>query len=284
MMQMIQALLLFNPFFIPSDEPLPEGWIGRKACIRCHRSETRGFGLEVHGKVLEAQGEDAYQRSCEACHGPGEAHREDPLPGNIVNYPKDGEAMSEACVSCHPPHGEGWIGLSPEHEGARVACMDCHGGPHKPPPDQPMLAGPVTDLCGSCHQDQAAQFLMPFAHREGKNPAECTACHATHGLEAKSPFFTSSDRESCVSCHPGKAGPFIFPHPPERVEGCGSCHMSHGAGNPFLLTRANITQLCLECHADTPAFHDLSQSRYRSCTACHSAVHGSHREPKLFEE
>lgn len=281
---MMGEWLLLIWLFVPAGEELPDGWIGRKACLRCHRSESRAFSREIHGKVLKAAGAEAWQRSCEDCHGPGEAHREDPLPENTINFPKDGEAMSEACRSCHPTHGEGWVAVTREHRQARVACMDCHAGPHHPPPAQPMLADAVTDLCGSCHQDQAAQFLLPFAHREGRNPTECTECHATHGLAAQSPFHAASDRENCVPCHAGKAGPFIFPHPPDRIEGRGSCHVPHGANNPFLLIRANVTQLCLECHADTPAFHDLSQSRYRSCSACHSAVHGSHREPKLFEE
>jgi len=33
-----------------------------------------------------------------------------------------------------------------------------------------------------------------------------------------------------------------------------------------------------------PSFHDVSRPRYQSCQNCHAAVHGSNRDPRLFEE
>ena len=42
--------------------------------------------------------------------------------------------------------------------------------------------------------------------------------------------------------------------------------------------------LCLECHSDVPSFHDVSRPRYQNCQNCHAAVHGSNRDPRLFEE
>ena len=32
---------------------------------------------------------------------------------------------------------------------------------------------------------------------------------------------------------------------------------------------------CLECHTNTPMFHDLSKIEFRNCTVCHSRIHGS---------
>ena len=51
-----------------------------------------------------------------------------------------------------------------------------------------------------------------------------------------------------------------------------------------MLTRRSVTLLCLECHANTPAFHDISSPRFRFCQNCHAAVHGSNRDPRLIEE
>ena len=55
--------------------------------------------------------------------------------------------------------------------------------------------------------------------------------------------------------------------------------------NPKMLTWARVDQLCLSCHSQTggpktpgrqpPSFHDISLPRYRNCTTCHVAIHGS---------
>jgi len=60
--------------------------------------------------------------------------------------------------------------------------------------------------------------------------------------------------------------------------------MPHGSPNPRMLTRRDVSLLCLECHVDVPAFHDISRPRYKNCQNCHTAVHGSNRDPLLFEE
>jgi len=54
--------------------------------------------------------------------------------------------------------------------------------------------------------------------------------------------------------------------------------------NQYLL-KAPANQLCLSCHSrinnpptigsQPPSFHDLTLPRYRNCTTCHVAVHGS---------
>jgi predicted CXXCH cytochrome family protein len=69
-----------------------------------------------------------------------------------------------------------------------------------------------------------------------------------------------------------------------EVDGCVTCHRPHGSPYPKLLTRADVSQICLECHADTPSFHDLSQPKYRNCQTCHAAIHGSQRDRALFKE
>jgi len=76
----------------------------------------------------------------------------------------------------------------------------------------------------------------------------------------------------------------VYPHPPMAVNGCIACHTPHGSPNPFQLNRASVSQLCLECHTNTPTFHDLSKPAYRACVSCHAAVHGSQRDRNLFQE
>jgi DmsE family decaheme c-type cytochrome len=88
---------------------------------------------------------------------------------------------------------------------------------------------------------------------------------------------------SCIRCHGDKRGPFPFEHAPVRMEPCGSCHEPHGSVNPRMLTRHNVSQLCLECHTISaaavggvpPGFHDVRSARFQKCTVCHSKIHGS---------
>jgi predicted CXXCH cytochrome family protein len=63
-----------------------------------------------------------------------------------------------------------------------------------------------------------------------------------------------------------------------------SCHEPHGSVKPSALTRTRVDQLCLECHSpitggtlgsQPPSIHDLRSPRYRECTVCHVAIHGS---------
>jgi predicted CXXCH cytochrome family protein len=89
---------------------------------------------------------------------------------------------------------------------------------------------------------------------------------------------------ACLDCHADLAGPFVYPHPPREINGCVACHAPHGSPNPKLLVRHRVAALCIECHANVPGSHDISRPRYQSCQYCHVAVHGSNRDPRLFEE
>ncbi|HEX7528849.1 MAG TPA: cytochrome c3 family protein, partial [Thermoanaerobaculia bacterium] len=87
-------------------------------------------------------------------------------------------------------------------------------------------------------------------------------------------------------------GPFIFTHVNGVAGDCTSCHVPHGSSYPHQLQRATIAAQCLECHStlskgtlgsQPPSFHDISLPRYRNCTTCHVAVHGSQRSPQLLK-
>jgi predicted CXXCH cytochrome family protein len=84
----------------------------------------------------------------------------------------------------------------------------------------------------------------------------------------------------------------VFPHVSNVVGDCMSCHQPHGSSNPNALTRSQVYQLCLECHSpieggtlgsQPPSFHDLLSPRYRNCTTCHVAIHGSNMSPQLLK-
>lgn len=262
-----------------SDEP--EGFVAREMCAACH-DEGETFATGAHGRAMAARGEDVLERSCVTCHGPGEAHIEDPSTENIVRWPG-----KEACATCHPSF-PGRLGLAnAAHERHDLSCFDCHDEGHVENAEgvgETLLKARPFELCGDCHSLQASSFSRPFAHREGAEPFDCTACHTAHGTGRVGRLASFNRTGVCTDCHEEKSGPFVFPHPPHALDGCLACHEPHGSTNPRMLTRHTVLNLCLECHSDVPAFHDLSRPRFRSCQACHSAVHGSNRDGRLFDE
>jgi DmsE family decaheme c-type cytochrome len=120
----------------------------------------------------------------------------------------------------------------------------------------------------------------------------CADCHSPHGSALPRSLQTTRGSEpGCAKCHGEKVGPFPFEHAPVRLEGCGACHQAHGSANPRMLTRPQVSQLCMECHSNIPtttpslkstlgtvgpAFHDLRSPRFQNCTLCHQKVHGSY--------
>ncbi len=265
---------------------LPKGWVGRETCATCHEDTVKAFLARSHGRAMQAAADRTLvDRSCETCHGPGEAHANDPTTKNIKTLKGVSTAeASSACGTCHAAQKAGLAFRTHGHEKAGVACLDCHVWGHTDPVAEPMLARTRAALCSGCHASQTAQFALPYAHRNGKTPFDCTSCHTVHGGTTVNGRVVEDGQPMCVACHTEKAGPQVYPHPPMAVNGCIACHSPHGSPNAFLLNRASTTQLCLECHTNTPTFHDLSQPKFRACVSCHAAVHGSQRDPKLFQE
>ena len=92
----------------------------------------------------------------------------------------------------------------------------------------------------------------------------------------------ASKNELCFSCHQNIRGPKVFEHAPV-VEDCTYCHNPHGSPNRRLLQLAQPMQ-CLQCHSLSPMHGgstNLRGAQLRNCTNCHSAIHGSHSDPKL---
>lgn len=279
---LLTSMLLAGWVASPASAQMDEGMAGeeitRELCAGCH-DEADSFAEGPHGLAMAARDEAILERSCVACHGPADEHVEDPNTENINRFP-----APEACASCHPASSGKLSLATPGHQRLGVACLDCHASGHEDRGTDHLLAAAPVDLCGGCHRTQANASRRPFAHRDGSGPFSCLNCHSTHATGRVGRLLLSANAGACLDCHTEKAGPFVYPHPPRDVEGCVACHEPHGSTNPRLLKRPTVLNLCLECHTGVPAFHDLSQARFRSCQSCHSAVHGSNRNPHLFDE
>src|SRR5438105_4531442 len=54
-------------------------FVGQQTCLGCHQQEAGNWAHTAHAKVFNLHPRDsAEEKNCEACHGPGSAHVEDP--------------------------------------------------------------------------------------------------------------------------------------------------------------------------------------------------------------
>ncbi len=248
-------------------------------CAVCHEDTVAAYAAAPHGWAMAKRSAEQFELSCEACHGSGLTHIDELTAESIVGAPD-----SIACRSCHADRTARTERITPAHDRHGVDCLQCHDSGHGATEEDYLLVRGSRELCSSCHLEQRAQFQLPFAHRDGQQPFDCVTCHSLHGDNRVGRLGLAPESAACVDCHTDVARPFVFPHPPSGHAGCMACHTPHGTPNPRQLTRRNVTTLCLECHSDVPAFHDFSNPRYRACQDCHSASHGSNRDPSLFQE
>jgi DmsE family decaheme c-type cytochrome len=263
------------------------------ACTDCHEDQGKSFPGNPHNRIPAAMGKDA-GAACVACHGVGTKHMESSGEDKSDIRVFKGRAGAEFCVSCHVSdqiHASYKAGIHASTE--TVNCVSCHSV-HTPEPKTPhLLVKTPTALCETCHPAQAASFKKPYAHRLGRGGMECSTCHDPHGKPIdKGLRLTRAGEMPCLTCHAEKRGPFVFEHVNNVVGTCTSCHEPHGSSNPKRLIRAQVQFLCLECHStltpgvigsQPPSIHDLTQARWRNCTVCHTAVHGSNLSPQLFK-
>lgn len=263
------------------------------ACGDCH-DQAKVFNTNPHARGQVKAGV-VPNSVCESCHGSGAAHIEGGGDKTKIVRPT-GLAGADTCLKCHDTntdkitrHGGGMHANS-----AAVNCLTCHSIHSVDAHVLHLLARPQLALCATCHPSQAASFRnKPYAHRLGRGGMECSSCHEPHGRPGRESLkITRAGELPCLSCHMDKRGPFVFQHDALAAGDCLSCHEQHGSSNPKRLKRANVYQLCLECHSpisantlgsQPPSFHNISTARYQNCTTCHVAIHGSNRSPQLLK-
>jgi len=158
---------------------------GIAGCFECHSTGPVAFGPAGEAHV----GEPGVR--CEACHGAGADHAQNPSRKNIRNpAPLPAAQLNEFCGKCHrPPAAKGvtidwnyaWtvrhqpIYLSQsacfrQSRGA-LRCFTCHE-PHEPAGKRD--AAYYNGRCGSCH---SASTSPPKPVCLERKPANCIDCH-----------------------------------------------------------------------------------------------------------
>jgi DmsE family decaheme c-type cytochrome len=286
---------------LTSSSAFAADYVGSEACRTCHSDVWSTFYRNPHFKSLASGKEAPENTGCESCHGPGKAHV-DAHGGKatIVAFSELApDKVLNACLRCHSQTLSRANIRRSAHTDADVVCINCHSV-HKPATPKFLLAKKQVDLCYTCHTDVRAQFSMPFKHRVNEGVMQCTDCHNPHGSSA--PSWGMADRprnteqaqaneEPCLKCHIDKRGPFVYEHAAVRVDGCESCHYSHGSTNTRLLKRPVVFTLCLECHNGAGNFgptnngvirpnsmHNLANPVYQNCITCHTHIHGSNAD------
>ena len=263
-------------------------YAGIEQCAACHEETVAKFRESIHGKKgFEMRS----SHSCETCHGTGKAHVDaGGGKGSMITIKGlSKEKQTEMCQQCHDRGNKTeWQGSL--HETRGLACQDCHSV-HSAGSDKAQLKTSETDLCFTCHKQKQAQFFRASHHpiREGK--MECSDCHNPHAVQEAKRVDLAAITETCYLCHAEKRGPFLWEHIPVR-EDCMTCHEPHGS-NHMKMLKVKEPFLCQRCHSDTRhpgTLYDQTQRNNdtnrlygRSCTNCHSTVHGSnHPSGKTF--
>jgi predicted CXXCH cytochrome family protein len=169
-------------------------YIGTSACADCHDELVRDFVTASHAR-LQAQGPNAIDIGCEACHGPGDLHvQSGGDPKLIVNPLKS----PDVCFACHLDV-RGSFSLPHRHpvpEG-HLTCTDCHDPHH----GNAIMGGHTALLsenesCYQCHASQRGPHVFEHeAMREG-----CTTCHHPHG-SVNPKLLTQRNATLCLQCH-----------------------------------------------------------------------------------
>jgi DmsE family decaheme c-type cytochrome len=267
-------------------------YVGAETCKTCHEDVYDGWEKTPHWKTtLDTKGGPSHQ-GCEGCHGPGSEHIANPVDkSKIFIFPNAStKEINDRCLTCHAGGTQHMNAINSVHSKNDVSCISCHS-PHHAKEAEFLLIKSQPELCYSCHLQKKAEFDMPFHHRVNEGLVQCSDCHNVHGTVKPKQVRTSSTQDAiCFKCHTDKQGPFVYEHAPVKVDGCQSCHVTHGGPNPHMLKLSNVNLLCLQCHTTSsfssapgaPSFHNQA-SFFQSCILCHSQIHGSNFDATFFK-
>jgi tetratricopeptide (TPR) repeat protein len=241
----------------PAGDPMH--WAGRanrwnSQCADCHST-----AVEKHYDATEGRYQTTFaveDVGCEACHGPGSVHVQDPLGGRLPALRVSAEQI-EVCAPCHSRRSHLAEGFRPG-----AAYLD-HYAPRLLTPDLYHVDGQIDDevyVYGS--------FLQSRMHRAG---VTCSQCHNPHSAELARP-----GNDTCTFCHQPSpdsafgeaAGRFDDP-----------AHHLHDPGSPG--------SFCVDCHMPAKTYMGVDDRRDHSfriprpdlavtlgvpdpCTACHT--------------
>ncbi len=256
-----------------------EAYAGRDTCLLCHDTDhTRAQATTRHGRATITLEEEGRGWNCEGCHRPGKEHVEEIGAGVGIRTPilMTPRELGGACLQCHKDRFRWHEWIKCQHATGDVKCMECHDLTKDESPH--LLVEEPAALCLGCHKETRGEFSLPSHHPVvTEERLACADCHDPHKRMPTNPREVT---RLCRKCHVEQRGPYIYEHGAISgglSEACLDCHRAHGSPNPELL-RLQGRGLCLSCHADR-IMHFAGAA---TCTACHTAMHGSNTSSLLF--
>ena len=268
-----------------------DGYVGEARCITCHRAEEQNWAHTIHAAAFRRSAATGLEaKGCEACHGPGAKHLEDATnKASIIAFTHRRDVpvatQNAQCLQCHKGRERiFWEGSI--HASSQLGCSDCHNPMARISRTGLLARESVSEACFTCHAAQRTEFRkkshMPLA--EGR--MSCSDCHNPHGSATRPLLKADTVNQLCYGCHAEKRGPYLWEHAPVRKD-CLNCHVAHGSSHESLLVVARPF-LCQQCHAQVTHPAALvtrsnlprgarpdERAVNRSCSNCHSQVHGS---------
>ncbi|MBI2876177.1 MAG: DmsE family decaheme c-type cytochrome [Candidatus Tectomicrobia bacterium] len=261
--------------------------MGDEECVDCHEDEAEVHARTLHGKV-DFEKWKTEGKGCESCHGPGSAHSKEAedseTPKQIIAFKEEApKGRMNVCLQCHRRDREREDFRRSEHAMSQIPCDECHQI-HQAGVREAALKRSAPGLCYTCHIRIQAEFNLPERHKVPEGVIDCSDCHTAHSAANRVQLRREKD-EACFNCHSELRGPWVFEHLSVYVEGCTICHKPHGSNNRHLLNYQEVASLCLQCHPNTPAFHNMRAiaGNFRNCTHCHVNIHGSNVSHVFFE-
>ncbi len=269
-------------------------------CVSCHDEDD----LPDWSRSAHAVTTDPRTPTCVTCHGPSEAHPKSGKPDRMFTKkaPTPVSERNGACLQCHQKDAKRAFWGGSQHESADLACSTCHKIHTNR--DNVLTRATQPDVCITCHKEQRAQLAKPSHHPIPEGKMSCSDCHNVHGSVGPKLVKRDSTNATCYTCHAEKRGPFVHPHEPV-TEDCANCHNPHGSTVAAML-KARPPMLCQQCHTPhvgggvgavggqrgvfapaapgqtSPAITNTTGGKNvvniwqgRSCTNCHTQVHGS---------
>jgi len=196
---------------VPEIARLPIRYAGHLVCGECHDDVAAMKIVSKHASV-----------ACEACHGPGQSHSQDPTETKIF-VPAD----RKTCGYCHNYNAtrpSGFPQIDPATHGDNEACMSCHN------PHQPELVGQPKS-CDACHE-RNVKILSSGYHRT----LTCSTCHGSETVHMSDPRNIKqaipTTRALCGKCHAeDSTAPAEVPRIALSTHGgdyvCWQCHYPH---------------------------------------------------------
>jgi predicted CXXCH cytochrome family protein len=241
-------------------------------CRQCHSVNQFGNATVDSGGWVSTKDPRYQDVQCEACHGPGLQHVENPDATQPIPS----------------------IAVQTDTANLTNGCAECHNGTHHPFIEQWSLSfhsgfiyadAATEESCRGCHSGDGALdrwgVTAPYVEKGGDpQPIVCAVCHDPHGSpnehQLRFPINTSSiETHLCAQCHNRSPAPRgtsthgLHPMAPEAplligtagyfppnldLSQADSIHGTHGStANPTLCTTCHV-------HAFSTEFKDTGES------------------------